>query len=176
MNGLEALQQLRLPDAWQAEAIRALAEGDDVIVQAPTGAGKTFVFEQFFQQRRGPGQAIYTVPTRALANDKFAEWTRRGWRVGITTGDLIHEPGAPLVVATLEAQQEPADAALYCVDEYHWLSDPMRGNHYEGTILSLPARAPSRWGRGSVRSRRSRANRPARDRCPRATRPDSNDR
>ena len=92
MTGFEALQQLRLPDAWQAEAIRALAAGDDVVVQAPTGAGKTFIFEQYFQQRRGPGQAIYTVPTRALANDKFAEWTRQGWRVGSTTGDLAHDP------------------------------------------------------------------------------------
>ena len=138
MTGFEALQQLRLPDAWQAEAIRALAAGDDVIVQAPTGAGKTFIFEQYFQQRRGPGQTVYTVPTRALANDKFAEWTRQGGRVGITTGDLAHDPEAPLVVATLEAQQTPR-AALYVVDEYQWLADPLRGNHYEGTILSLPS-------------------------------------
>ena len=137
MTGFEALQQLRLPDAWQADAIRALTSGDDVIVQAPTGAGKTFIFEQYFQQRRGPGQAIYTVPTRALANDKFAEWSRRGWRVGITTGDLSHDPDAPLIVATLEAQQTPARAALYVVDEYQWLADALRGNHYEGTILSL---------------------------------------
>jgi superfamily II DNA/RNA helicase len=138
ITGLDALQQLRLPDAWQAEAIRALAAGDDVIVQAPTGAGKTYVFEQFFQQRRGAGQMIYTVPTRALANDKFAEWSRLGWRVGITTGDLSHDPAAPLVVATLEAQQEPAHAALYVIDEYQWLADPLRGNHYEGVILGLP--------------------------------------
>jgi hypothetical protein len=137
MNGFEALQQLRLPDAWQAEAIRALTAGEDVIVQAPTGAGKTFVFEQYFEQRRGPGQVIFTVPTRALANDKFAEWSRRNWRVGITTGDLTHDPTAPLVVATLEAQQTPKSAALYVIDEYQWLSDPARGNHYEGTILSL---------------------------------------
>jgi hypothetical protein len=150
VNGFEALQQLRLPDAWQAQAIRALAAGDDVIVQAPTGAGKTFVFEQFFQQRRGPGQAIYTVPTRALANDKFAEWSRLGWRVGITTGDLVHDPEAPLVVATLEAQQTPANAALYVVDEYQWLGDPLRGNHYEGTILSLPPRTQLLLLSGSV--------------------------
>lgn len=139
MTGFEALQQLRLPDAWQAEAIRALASGEDVIVQAPTGAGKTFVFEQYFQQRRGPGQVIFTVPTRALANDKFAEWNRQGWRVGITTGDLSHDPEAPLIVATLEAQQNPKRASLYVIDEYQWLADPARGNHYEGTILSLPA-------------------------------------
>ena len=148
--GFEALQQLRLPDAWQAQAIRALAAGDDVIVQAPTGAGKTFIFEQYFQQRRGPGQMIYTVPTRALANDKFAEWSRLGWRVGITTGDLSHDPEAPLVVATLEAQQTPARAALYVVDEYQWLADELRGNHYEGTILSLPAQTQLLLLSGSV--------------------------
>ncbi len=150
MTGLEALQQLRLPDAWQAEAIRALAAGDDVIVQAPTGAGKTFVFEQFFQQRRGAGQAIYTVPTRALANDKFAEWSRQGWRVGITTGDLAHDTDAPLVVATLKAQQAPARAGVYIIDEYQWLADPLRGNHYEGTILSLPAQTQLLLLSGSV--------------------------
>ena len=150
MTGFEALQQLRLPDAWQAEAIRALAAGDDVIVQAPTGAGKTFIFEQYFQQRRGPGQVIFTVPTRALANDKFAEWNRLGWRVGITTGDLAYDPNAPLVVATLEAQQTPDRAALYVVDEYQWLADPLRGNHYEGTILSLPAQTQLLLLSGSV--------------------------
>ena len=150
MTGFEALQQLRLPDSWQAEAIRALAAGDDVIVQAPTGAGKTFVFEQYFQQRRGPGQVIFTVPTRALANDKFAEWSRLGWRVGITTGDLAHDPEAPLVVATLEAQQTPAHAALYVIDEYQWVADALRGNHYEGTILSLPAETQLLLLSGSV--------------------------
>src|SRR6202012_2888919 len=150
MNGLEALQQLRLPDAWQAEAIRALGAGEDVIVSAPTGAGKTFIFEQYFQQKRGPGQVIYPVPTRALANDKFAEWTRQGWRVGITTGDLAYQADAPLVVATLEAQQTPANAALYVVDEYQWLADPLRGNHYEGTILSLPPQTQILLLSGSV--------------------------
>src|SRR6202012_1881752 len=115
MNGLESLQQLRLPDAWQAEAIRALTAGDDVIVQAPTGAGKTFIFEQYFQQKRGPGQVIYTVPTRALANDKFAEGTRQGGGVGFPTGALAYQADAPLVVATLEAQQTPVHASLYVV-------------------------------------------------------------
>lgn len=150
MAGFEALQQLRLPDAWQAEAIRALADGEDVIVQAPTGAGKTFIFEQYFQQKRGPGQVIFTVPTRALANDKFAEWNRLGWPVGITTGDLSFQPEAPLIVATLEAQQQPAQAALYVIDEYQWLADPLRGNHYEGTLLSLPAKTQLLLLSGSV--------------------------
>ena len=151
MTGFEALQQLRLPDAWQAEAIRALGAGEDVIVQAPTGAGKTFIFEQYFQQRRGPGQVIFTVPTRALANDKFAEWIRQGWRVGITTGDLSYDAQAPLVVATLEAQQTPgAGRALRHRRVPMAGRSPAWQSHYEGTILSLPPQTQLLLLSGSV--------------------------
>jgi superfamily II DNA/RNA helicase len=36
---------LVIPDLWQQEAIRALQQGKDVVVQAPTGSGKTYIFE-----------------------------------------------------------------------------------------------------------------------------------
>ena len=32
---------LVIPDLWQQEAVRALQQGKDVVVQAPTGSGKT---------------------------------------------------------------------------------------------------------------------------------------
>src|SRR5690349_14188012 len=79
-------QQLTVPDLWQREAVQHLRAGRDVVVHAPTGAGKTYVFELFAPELRG--QAVFTVPTRALANDKLAEWRARGWDVGISTGDL----------------------------------------------------------------------------------------
>ncbi|MFN5655152.1 MAG: DEAD/DEAH box helicase, partial [Verrucomicrobiota bacterium] len=37
--------RLTLPDLWQQDALRALRQGEDVVIQAPTGAGKTYVFE-----------------------------------------------------------------------------------------------------------------------------------
>ena len=55
--------------------------------------------------RRLKGQAVFTVPTRALANDKLAEWRARGWDVGIATGDLALNLDAKVVVATLETQR-----------------------------------------------------------------------
>lgn len=61
------------------------------------------MFERWAEQTNFVRRALFTVPTRALANDKFAEWKARGWRVGITTGDLCVDPGASIVVATLEA-------------------------------------------------------------------------
>src|SRR2546427_9860161 len=99
--GLET--NLVVPDLWQQEAVRALRDGKDVVVQAPTGSGKTYIFELIYDSLKG--QAIYTVPTRALANDKLAEWRQRGWDVGIATGDLAENLNAKVVVATLETQK-----------------------------------------------------------------------
>src|ERR1700726_2256007 len=117
---------LIIPDKWQQDAVNLLREGKDVVVQAPTGAGKTYIFELLYESLRG--QAIYTVPTRALANDKLAEWRARGWNVGIATGDLADNLEASILVATLETQKNRLIAghgpALLVVDEYQMISDP----------------------------------------------------
>ncbi len=139
----DALNSLRLPDLWQQDAIRHLKAGRDVIVDAPTGAGKTLVFEALVDARALRGQAVYTVPTRALANDKRAEWTQRGWSVGIATGEVAENLHAPVVVATLETQRERLLAghgpALMVVDEYQMLADPVRGLSYELALALAPA-------------------------------------
>ena len=93
--------------------------------------GKTLIFELWSRQGKNRGQAIYTVPTRALANDKLAEWRARGWDVGIATGDLSENLRAPVLVATLETQKnrliQGDGPALLVVDEYQMLGDVDRG-------------------------------------------------
>src|SRR3982750_3339405 len=131
---------LVVPDLWQQEAVRALREGRDVVVQAPTGSGKTYIFELLYQSLRG--QAIFTVPTRALANDKLAEWRARNWNVGIATGDLAINTDAKVLVATLETQRarflRREGPQLFVVDEYQMIGDAVRGVHYELTIALAP--------------------------------------
>ncbi len=133
-----ALNSLKLPDPWQHQAVDHLRAGRDVIVSAPTGAGKTYIFELLHESRYLSGQAVYTVPTRALANDKFAEWKERGWNVGIATGDLAENIHAPVLIATLETQLERLirgeGPALLVIDEYQMIADEGRGAHYEGAI------------------------------------------
>ncbi len=136
----EALtQHLKLPDLWQHAAVNHLRAGRDVIVSAPTGAGKTYVFELFVKASPPKGQAVYTVPTRALANDKFAEWTEAGWKVGLATGDRAVNVQAPVLVATLETQIERIltgqGPELLVIDEFQMIGDPARGSHYEGAIV-----------------------------------------
>ncbi len=136
------LQAVAIPDLWQQQAVIHLRAGRDVVVSAPTGAGKTLIFELWSNQGRNRGQAIYTVPTRALANDKLAEWRARGWNVGIATGDLAENLDAPVLVATLETQKqrliEGDGPSLLVVDEYQMLADPDRGLNYELAIALAP--------------------------------------
>jgi superfamily II DNA/RNA helicase len=137
-----ALNQVTVPDLWQQQAVAALRDGKDVVVQAPTGAGKTLIFELWSNQGKNRGQAIYTVPTRALANDKLAEWRARGWDVGIATGDLAENLSAPVLVATLETQKnrliQGDGPTLLVVDEYQMLADSDRGLNYELALALAP--------------------------------------
>jgi len=151
---LPSLNKVAVPDLWQQQAVSSLREGHDVVVQAPTGAGKTLIFELWSNQGKNRGQAIYTVPTRALANDKLAEWRARGWDVGIATGDLAENLGAPVLVATLETQKNRLirgeGPALLVVDEYQMLSDLDRGLNYELAIALAPPQTQLLLLSGSV--------------------------
>src|SRR5213596_4378951 len=143
---------LIIPDLWQQEAVRALQQGKDVVLQAPTGSGKTYIFELLYPNLKT--QAVFTVPTRALANDKLSEWRVRGWDVGIATGDLSENLSAPIVVATLETQKnrliQGDGPALLVVDEYQMLGDQDRGLNYELAIALAPARTQLLLLSGSV--------------------------
>lgn len=149
-----SLNQVTVPDLWQQQAVTALREGKDVVVQAPTGSGKTLIFELWSNLGKPRGQAIYTVPTRALANDKLAEWRARGWNVGIATGDLAENLDAPIIVATLETQKSRLirgeGPALLVVDEYQMIRDPDRGLNYELALALAPAHTQLLLLSGSV--------------------------
>ncbi|NDG72391.1 MAG: DEAD/DEAH box helicase, partial [Proteobacteria bacterium] len=149
---------LNLPDLWQQDAVRHLKSGADVIIDAPTGAGKTRVFELFLKTTEATrlGQAVYTVPTRALANDKWREWKALGWNVGIATGDLAENLHAPVLVATLETQRErilSGNAPGFLIlDEYQMLADAQRGLNYEMAMALPPASTRLLLLSGSVRN------------------------
>ena len=122
-------ERISLPDSWQRKALGYLRDGNDLVLHAPTGAGKTYVFEKLIDTG-WKGKAVYTVPTRALANDKFREWQKRGWQVGLSTGDIRYKTDSNIIVATLETQRssiiEGTGPDLFVVDEYQLLSDRQR--------------------------------------------------
>src|SRR6476660_472197 len=154
LEKLGSLNQVLIPDMWQQQAVTALRGGKDVVVHAPTGAGKTLIFELWSNQGKNRSQAIYTVPTRALANDELAEWRARGWDVGIATGDLAEKLHAPVLVATLETQKKRLiqgdGPSLLVVDEYQMIGDSNRGLNYELALALAPPQTQLLLLSGSV--------------------------
>lgn len=136
-------------DPWQQEAVDSLTAGHNVIVDAPTTAGKTRVIETFFRHNiDNPGfRAAYTTPVKSLSNDKVREFREMFGhdKVGIATGDIKDNLDAPIVVATLESYRnsllgvEPDLGRKIAVfDEYHFVQDISRGSSWEEAIILSP--------------------------------------
>jgi superfamily II RNA helicase len=60
LENFPGLNQVTIPDLWQQQAVSFLREGKDVVVHAPTGSGKTLIFELWSNAGKNRGQAIYT--------------------------------------------------------------------------------------------------------------------
>ena len=136
-------------DPWQDDAVQALLAGANVIVDAPTTAGKTRVVEAYIEAHiHDPGfRACYTCPVKSLSNDKLREFREKYGKesIGIATGDIKENLDAPVVIATLESYRnsllgvEPdLDRSLVIFDEYHFLQDESRGSAWEEAIILTP--------------------------------------
>lgn len=136
-------------DDFQRDACQALENNQNVLVAAPTGAGKTVVadFAIFLAQQRNV-KAFYTTPIKALSNQKFHELAAAYGedRVGLLTGDVSINSEADIVVMTTEVlrnmlyeKSSTLNALGYVVlDEIHYLADRMRGQVWEEVIIHLP--------------------------------------
>ena len=136
-------------DPFQEKAFNALDAGQSVLVSAPTGSGKTVVADYgVARARHARTKAFYTTPLKALSNQKFGELRAvyGAGDVGLLTGDVSHQSGAPVVVMTTEVLRNMLFAGapvlsglgLVVLDEVHFLQDPYRGSVWEEVIILLP--------------------------------------
>ena len=138
-------------DPFQVQACRALEDGSDALVCAPTGAGKTLVGEFAVSLARRHGtRCFYTTPIKALSNQKYADFVAEHGEgaVGLLTGDVSINPRADVVVMTTEVLRNMLYArstdldrlGAVVLDEIHYLADRFRGAVWEEVILRLPDR------------------------------------
>jgi ATP-dependent RNA helicase HelY len=134
------------PDPFQREAMLALAQGESVLVTAPTGAGKTLVADfAAFRAMASGRKLIYTTPLKALSNQKYRQLVGQygAAYAGIATGDTVVNRDAPLLVMTTEilrnllvvSRDELRDIGYVVVDEIHFLSDEERGVVWEEMLI-----------------------------------------
>ena len=136
-------------DRFQTDANEALEQGLNVLVAAPTGAGKTVVadFAVYLAQQQN-AKAFYTTPIKALSNQKYHDLVALYGpdKVGLLTGDTSINSEADIVVMTTEVLRNmlyehstTLQALRYVVlDEVHYLADRFRGPVWEEVIIHLP--------------------------------------
>ena len=141
----------------QENAIKSgILEGKNFVLSMPTASGKTLLAELCLIQsiiKKG-GRCLYVVPLRALASEKYEDFSRKyaplGIKVGIATGD--YDTSVPylaryqILIATSEKIDSllrfrtpwlSQDLSIAIFDEIHFLNDPGRGPTLEILIARL---------------------------------------
>ncbi len=146
----------------QEKALQAgLLEGKSLLISAPTASGKTLIASMAIAQTLGsgtaqphqsPSKAIYLVPLKALAAEKYKEYQKllekTDYKVIMSTGDIDSESSYLAKYNLLILTTEKLDSLLrhhiswlsevktVVVDEIHLLNDTSRGPTLE-VILTL---------------------------------------
>src|SRR5215213_6089602 len=132
----------------QEEALIEVVSGANLILNTPTGSGKSLVavgahFTALAQDRT----TFYTAPIKALVSEKFfALCDMFGPRdVGMLTGDASVNADAPIICCTAEIlanialrEGARADVGQVVMDEFHFYAEPDRGWAWQVPLLELP--------------------------------------
>ena len=131
----------------QEEALLEIVAGSHVIVNTPTGSGKSLVataahFTALAEGRR----SFYTAPIKALVSEKFFDLsaTFGADKVGMMTGDASVNHDAPIICCTAEIlanlalrEGRAANVGQVVMDEFHYFADPERGWAWQVPLLEL---------------------------------------
>jgi superfamily II RNA helicase len=132
----------------QEEAVLSLIEGQNVILNTPTGSGKSLVATALHFHSLAMGKrSIYTCPIKALVNEKFIALCKEFGpeQVGMATGDGSVNRDAPILCCTAEIlanmalrEGDRAKVDDVIMDEFHYYSDRERGGAWQIPLLSMP--------------------------------------
>lgn len=147
----------------QSDAIKAgLLENKNIVAAIPTASGKTllaeFVMLKSIMNETNPGKALYIVPLRALASEKYERFrsfesikksSERGVSTGIATGDFDSRDDwlgqFDIIVATSEKVDSllrnrsrwMEEITVVVADEIHLIDSPDRGPTLEIVLAKL---------------------------------------
>lgn len=135
----------------QQECIeKGLFEKKNLLISIPTASGKTLIAEMAMHYHLAEGgKCLYIVPLRALASEKFAEFSGKNAGIGIATGDFDRRDEYlgrnDIIVATSEKVDSLlrnraswlSRISLLVIDEIHLIDSERRGVTLEMVITKI---------------------------------------
>ncbi|MFH0703038.1 MAG: DEAD/DEAH box helicase [bacterium] len=141
-------------DEFQIKAIKYINENKNIVVCAPTGAGKTVIAEHAIIRTLKENKRIfYTTPLKALSNQKFRDFSflYGEEKVGLLTGDTSINKEAQIIIMTTEVfrnmlygtnfgriEESLKNVQYIILDEVHYMNDEQRGTVWEESIIYCP--------------------------------------
>jgi superfamily II RNA helicase len=131
----------------QEEALLHLFDEKNVILNTPTGSGKSLVaLALHFKSLATGRRSVYTCPIKALVNEKFLSLCKDFGPeyVGMITGDGSVNRDAPIICCTAEilanmSLREGSHVNFDDViaDEFHYYADKQRGVAWQIPLLTM---------------------------------------
>ena len=148
-------------DDFQKHACSKISQGENVLVIAKTGVGKTVpAIYGINNSLKKNKKIIYTTPIKSLSNQKYKELAEKFPSVGIMTGDIKFNPTAQCIIMTTEILRnilynsgpnsitsstaisdisiDEIDKVIF--DEVHYINNVDRGIVWEECMILLPKR------------------------------------
>ena len=134
------------PYPAQEEAILELLSWKHVILNTPTGSGKSLVAEALHFQAMAENRiSFYTAPTKALVNEKFFDLCEAFGpeQVGLLTGDASVNREAPIICCTAEIlanmamRKDDVGVEYVVMDEFHYYGDKERGAAWQIPLITM---------------------------------------
>jgi len=152
---------------FQKYAIEGITLGNNIIITAHTGSGKTLPAEFLMRYIKDSNKKlIYTAPIKALSNEKYHDFQSKFPEIsfGLITGDAKFNPEADVLIMTTECLANTLyqmsmiekgsidksqinllfemdihnELGAVVFDEIHYINDDDRGHVWEESIMMLP--------------------------------------
>ncbi|GAA5900381.1 DNA helicase [Sporobolomyces salmoneus] len=177
-GGIKLVAVSRLPDAfrsiWRFGVFNAVQSvcfdivygtDENVVVSAPTGAGKTVLFELaiirlLMSSESTQSKVLYMAPTKSLCAERANDWKKKfdsglGWKVVELTGDsdigstVWREISSSRIIVTTPEKWDAmtrrwhdhdrilSELQLFCVDEVHSVGTDVRGAVLEVVVSRM---------------------------------------
>lgn len=128
---------------FQQEALRSLKSQDHTLVVAPTGSGKSLIFQQFIAERQDRIRALVVAPLNALIRQHRMGLRERGIHVDPKQGPGVRICSPERILGRAAREIREWQPNFLVVDEAHCIGE--WGEGFRPAFRTLPS-LPRNWG------------------------------